>query len=43
MNPEGNVMLATGVLKGFGLDEAQIAKAKAVWDELLKAPARPKS
>jgi lysophospholipase L1-like esterase len=27
MNPFGNVMMATGVLRGFGLDDAQIAKA----------------
>jgi len=27
MNPFGNVMMASGVLRGFGLDEAQIAKA----------------
>jgi len=28
MNPAGNVMMATGVLKGFGLSAAQIAKAQ---------------
>jgi lysophospholipase L1-like esterase len=27
MNPFGNVMMATGVLRGFGLDDAQVAKA----------------
>jgi lysophospholipase L1-like esterase len=27
MNPFGNVMMASGVLRGFGLDEAQMAKA----------------
>ncbi|HLY10038.1 MAG TPA: SGNH/GDSL hydrolase family protein [Planctomycetota bacterium] len=27
MNPFGNVMMATGILRGFGLDDAQISKA----------------
>jgi lysophospholipase L1-like esterase len=27
MNPFGNVMMATGVLRGFGLDDAQVSKA----------------
>ncbi|HZE99172.1 MAG TPA: hypothetical protein VE981_19365, partial [Planctomycetota bacterium] len=27
MNPFGNVMMASGVLRGFGLDDAQMAKA----------------
>ena len=31
MNPMGNMMRANGVLKGFGLTEAQIAKASAKW------------
>ena len=31
MNPRGNVMMATGVLKGFGLDEDQLQKAKEAW------------
>lgn len=31
MNPFGNVMMATGVLRGFGLDDAQIAKATEVY------------
>lgn len=31
MNPFGNVMMATGVLRGFGLDDAQIAKANEVF------------
>ncbi len=35
MNPAGNVMMATGVLKGFGLSSEQIAKAK------LDAPPAP--
>ncbi len=35
MNPAGNVMMATGVLKGFGLSAEQIAKAQ------LNAPPAP--
>lgn len=35
MNPFGNVMMATGVLRGFGLDEAQLAKAT---DSFLDIP-----
>ncbi|QTN33319.1 SGNH/GDSL hydrolase family protein [Akkermansiaceae bacterium] len=31
MNPAGNQMMAVGVLRGFGLDEAQIAKAGEAW------------
>ena len=31
MNPMGNMMMANGVLKGFGLTDAQIAKASAKW------------
>ena len=31
MNPMGNIMMADGVLKGFGLNDAQIAKASNVW------------
>ena len=31
MNPMGNIMMAEGVLKGFGLTDAQIAKASAKW------------
>jgi lysophospholipase L1-like esterase len=31
MNPAGNQMMATGVLKGFGLSEAQIQKARDYW------------
>ncbi len=37
MNPAGNKMMAVGVLKGFGLDEAQIEKAKESWEK-PKAP-----
>jgi lysophospholipase L1-like esterase len=31
MNPLGNQMMATGVLKGFGLSEDQLMKAKEAW------------
>ncbi len=31
MNPEGNKMMATGVLKAFGLDPEQLEKAQASW------------
>ncbi len=31
MSPAGNQMMAVGVLKGFGLDAAQVAKAKEAW------------
>jgi lysophospholipase L1-like esterase len=31
MNPDGNKMMAVGVLKAFGLDEKQIEKAQAEW------------
>jgi len=31
MNPAGNRMMATGVLRAFGLDDAQIAKAADAW------------
>ena len=32
MNPLGNQMMATGVLKAFGLTAEQLAKAKTDWD-----------
>lgn len=31
MNPRGNMMMAAGVLKGFGLDAGQLSKAKDAW------------
>ena len=34
MNPRGNMMMAAGVLKAFGLDAAQLAKAKEAWLDL---------
>lgn len=35
MNPFGDEMMATGILKSFGLTDAELAKAKAAW---LKLP-----
>ena len=32
MNPFGNAMMATGILRALGLDDQQIAKANARWD-----------
>ena len=34
MNPFGNAMMATGILRAFGLDDQQIAKANARWDSV---------
>lgn len=34
MNVHGNIMMATGILKGFGLDDAQIQKAHESWLDL---------
>ena len=34
MNPLGNVMMAKGVLRAFGLTDAQIDKAEAAWESL---------
>lgn len=31
MNQAGNLMMACGVLRAFGLDDAQLAKAEAAW------------
>ncbi len=38
MNPAGNRMMATGVLKGFGLSAAQLETAQKSWDGKAKAP-----
>lgn len=32
MNPDGNKMMATGVLKAFGFSGEQLAKAQAIWE-----------
>ncbi|MCX6857918.1 MAG: GDSL-type esterase/lipase family protein [Verrucomicrobia bacterium] len=37
MNTEGNKLMAIGVLKAFGLSEAELDKAKAVWPALEAA------
>ena len=34
MNTEGNKIMATGVLKAFGLSDAELDKAKAAWAPL---------
>jgi lysophospholipase L1-like esterase len=34
MNTEGNKLMATGVLKAFGLNDAELVKAKAAWAPL---------
>ena len=33
MNVLGNIMMAEGILRAFGLNGEQIAKAEAVWDK----------
>ena len=37
MNAAGNVMMATGVLKAFGLNDEQLAKAKKNWLDIPNA------
>ena len=37
MNPQGNMMMATGVLKGFGLSEEQLKKAQDKWLDMPDA------
>ena len=37
MNPVGNQMMALGVLRAFGLDAPQLAKAKEAWLDIPKA------
>lgn len=37
MNTEGNKLMATGVLKAFGLSDAELDKAKAAWAPLEAA------
>ena len=34
MNAEGNKLMATGVLRAFGLDAAQIKRAAEAWKPL---------
>ena len=33
MNPLGNIMMAKGILRAFGLTDAQIAKAEPLWEK----------
>ena len=33
MNPLGNIMMAEGILRAFGMTDAQIAKAGTAWDK----------
>lgn len=35
MNTQGNMLMAEGVLKAFGLDAAQMEKAKAAWTTVI--------
>ncbi|MGE9290681.1 MAG: SGNH/GDSL hydrolase family protein, partial [Puniceicoccales bacterium] len=35
MNPNGNILMATGILEGFGLSEEQVAKAQEEWNSKL--------
>jgi lysophospholipase L1-like esterase len=37
MNAAGNRLMAVGVLRALGLDEAQMRKAETFWDDSLKA------
>jgi len=37
MAPEGDQMMAEGILRALGLDEAQVAKARAAWLEIPAA------
>jgi lysophospholipase L1-like esterase len=37
MNPTGNVMMATGILRAFGLDDVQLQKAKEAWLDIPEA------
>jgi lysophospholipase L1-like esterase len=43
MNPAGNRMMATGVLKAFGLDDKQITKAEKGWEDAAKEAAEAKA
>lgn len=40
MNPYGNAMMAEGILRGFGLNDAQIAKARTVWARQISGVGR---
>lgn len=38
MNPAGNRVMAAGVLRALGLDDAQMKKAETFWEEMAKVP-----
>lgn len=42
MNPAGNKMMASGVLKAFGMNEEQLAKAQEAWAKAPTPAAAPK-
>lgn len=37
MNPQGNVMMASGILRAWGVDAAGLAKAQAAWLDVPRA------
>jgi lysophospholipase L1-like esterase len=42
MNPAGNRLMATGVLKALGLNDAELDKAKVAWDAIVVPPPAPR-
>jgi lysophospholipase L1-like esterase len=42
MNPEGNKLMAVGVLKAFGMNDQQLEKAKTAWAQMPPTPEKPK-
>jgi lysophospholipase L1-like esterase len=42
MNPAGNRLMATGVLKALGLNDAELEKARVAWDAIVVPPVAPK-
>jgi lysophospholipase L1-like esterase len=42
MNPAGNRLMATGVLKALGLNDAELEKAKTAWDAIVVPPPAPR-
>lgn len=42
MNAAGNRVMATGVLKAFGFNDAELQKAKTAWDAIVVPPPAPK-
>jgi lysophospholipase L1-like esterase len=43
MNPAGNRLMAVGVLKAFGLNDAELEKAKVAWDAIVVPPPAPRA